>query len=87
MALGLATVALALGLAWLAREAHRGRVRLARAACLLLLTTPWLAPWYTVWAVPLAAAEDDRRAQLVALATLRVPPAADDPALGPPEDA
>ena len=41
---------------------------LARAACLLLLTTPWLAPWYTVWAVPLAAAEDDRTAQLVALA-------------------
>ena len=68
VALGLATVALVLGLAWLAREAHRGRVRLARAACLLLLTTPWLAPWYTVWAVPLAAAEDDRRAQLVSLA-------------------
>ena len=68
VALGLATVALVLGLAWLAREAHRGRVRLARAACLLLLTTPWLAPWYAVWAVPLAAAEDDRRAQLVSLA-------------------
>jgi Glycosyltransferase family 87 len=68
VALGLATAALALGLLWLAREARRGRVLLGRAACLLLLTTPWLAPWYTVWAVPLAAAEDDRTAQLAALA-------------------
>lgn len=68
VALGLATAVLAVGLVWLAREARLGRVRLARAACLLLLTTPWLAPWYTVWAVPLAAAEDDRGAQLLALA-------------------
>jgi len=67
-ALGLAAVVLAAGLAWLAREALRGRVLLARAACLLLVTTPWLAPWYAVWALPLAAAEDDRRAQLAALA-------------------
>jgi hypothetical protein len=68
LALGLAAAVLAGGLLWLAREAFQGRVWLARAACLLLLTTPWLVPWYIVWAVPLAAAEDDRRAQLVSLA-------------------
>jgi hypothetical protein len=67
VALGLAAAVLAGGLAWLAREAFRGRARLGLAACLLLATTPWLAPWYTIWALPLAAAEDDRRAQLLAL--------------------
>ncbi|HUH14827.1 MAG TPA: glycosyltransferase 87 family protein [Gaiellaceae bacterium] len=67
LALGLAAAALLMGLAWLAREAARGRARLGLAGCLLLATTPWLAPWYTIWALPLAAAEDDRRAQLVAL--------------------
>jgi alpha-1,6-mannosyltransferase len=67
VALGVAVVALAAGLAWLAREAVRGRARLGLAACLLLATTPWLAPWYTIWALPLAAAEGDRRAQLVSL--------------------
>jgi hypothetical protein len=66
-ALGLAAVVLAAGLTWLAREAWRGRSHLGLAACLLLATTPWLAAWYTIWALPLAAAEDDRRAQLVAL--------------------
>jgi len=67
-ALGLAALALAGGLAWLAQQAIRGRARLGLAACLLLATTPWLAPWYTIWALPLAAAEDDRRAQLISLA-------------------
>jgi Glycosyltransferase family 87 len=67
VALALAGVALAAGLAWLLREAIRGRAHLGLAACLLLATTPWLAPWYTIWALPLAAAEDDRRAQLVSL--------------------
>ena len=68
VALGLAAVALAAGLAWLVREAVRGRARLGLAGCLLLATTPWLAPWYTIWALPLAAVEGDRRAQLIALA-------------------
>ena len=63
----LAAAALVGGLAWLAREADRGRVRLGLAGCLLLATTPWLTPWYAIWAVPLAAAEDDRRAQLISL--------------------
>jgi hypothetical protein len=64
----LAGAALAAGLLWLAREAARGRVRLGLAGCLLLATTPWLTPWYAIWALPLAAAEDDRRAQLISLA-------------------
>jgi len=67
LTLVLAGLVLAGGLVWLAREASRGRVRLGRAGCLLLATTPWLTPWYAVWALPLAAAEGDRRAQLVAL--------------------
>ena len=67
VALGLAGVLLAAGLALLAREALRGRPHLARAGCLLIAVTPWLTPWYVVWAVPLAAAEEDRKAQLVAL--------------------
>jgi hypothetical protein len=68
VALALAGLVLAAGLVWLAREATRGRAWLGRAGCLLLATTPWLAPWYAVWALPLAAIEGDRRAQLVALA-------------------
>ena len=49
------------------REALRGRARLGLAACALMLAAPWLVVWYVVWAVPLAAAEDDRTAQLVSL--------------------
>ena len=67
VALGLAAAALVLGLAWLARETLAGRTRLGAAGCLQLAATPWLAPWYVIWALPLAAAEEDRRAQLVAL--------------------
>ncbi|HXH87795.1 MAG TPA: glycosyltransferase 87 family protein [Gaiellaceae bacterium] len=67
VALGIAGFALLAGLTWLARSAARGEPWLGRAGCLLLATTPWLAPWYAVWALPLAAAEDDRKAQLVAL--------------------
>jgi Glycosyltransferase family 87 len=51
----------------LLREAWRGRARLGLTAGLLLLATPYLVAWYVVWAVPLAAAENDRTAQLVAL--------------------
>ncbi len=59
VALTLAGVALVTGLVWLYREARRGRARLGLAACLVLLTTPYLAVWYLGWVVPLAAAEDD----------------------------
>ena len=54
--------------AWLLREAWRGRARLALTAGLLLVCTSWLVPWYAVWAVPLAAVEEDRTARMLALA-------------------
>ena len=59
LALGLAVVVFVAGFAWLVREAGRGRARLGLAACLVLVTTPYLAVWYLAWAVPLAAADDD----------------------------
>jgi Glycosyltransferase family 87 len=67
-ALAAAVLAFAVGYAWLALQAARGRARLGLAACFLLLATPYLAPWYAVWAVPLAAADDDRAAQWLSLA-------------------
>ena len=67
-ALALALAALAAGLLALARGALRGDPRLGRAACLVLLTTPYLAVWYLAWAVPLAAADEDRVARYGALA-------------------
>ena len=54
--------------AWLLREAWHGRARLALTAGLLLVCTSWLVPWYAVWAVPLAAVEEDRTARVLALA-------------------
>jgi hypothetical protein len=68
LAVGLLVTAFAVAYLALAREAFRGRARLGLAAGLLLLATPYLVAWYVVWAVPLAAAEDDRPAQVVALA-------------------
>ena len=68
VAFGLCVVALVVGYAWLLREAHRGRARLGLAACLFLLVTPYLVAWYVVWALPLAAAEDDPPAQWIAVA-------------------
>lgn len=67
VAVGLLLASFAVGYAFLAREAWNGRARLGLAAGLLLLATPYLVAWYVVWAVPLAAAEDDRPAQLLAL--------------------
>jgi hypothetical protein len=60
-------VLFALAYVWLLREAWRGCARLALAAGLLLLATPWLVPWYAVWAVPLAAVEEDAAARWLAL--------------------
>jgi hypothetical protein len=68
VALGLAIAALVAGLAWLARDALHGRARTARAACLVLLTTPYLAVWYLAWSLPLAAAEEDAAAAVCCLA-------------------
>jgi hypothetical protein len=68
LALGLAAAGFLAGVAWLAREAGRGRARLGLAACLVLVTTPYLAVWYLAWAVPLAAAEEDAVATVACLA-------------------
>jgi hypothetical protein len=53
---------------WLAREAWRGRARLALAAGALVVCSPYVTPWYLAWVVPLAAIEEDRTARIVALA-------------------
>ncbi len=68
LALSAALAGLAVGLALLAREAGHGEARLGLAACLVLLTTPYLAVWYLAWAVPLAAPEEERASRLAALA-------------------
>jgi hypothetical protein len=67
-AVGLLIGLFALAYLWLLRQAWQGRARLGLAAALGLLATPYLAPWYVVWAAPLAAAEEDRTAQLIVLA-------------------
>jgi alpha-1,6-mannosyltransferase len=67
VAFGLALAAFVGGFAWLLRESARGRARLGLAACLVLVTTPYLAVWYLAWAVPLAAADDDPPALLACL--------------------
>lgn len=68
LAAGAPAAAFALVYVALARRALRGRARLGVAAGALLLATPYLAPWYAVWVVPLAAAEDDAAAQVLAVA-------------------
>lgn len=52
---------------WLLRSAAHGRARLGLAAGLILIASPYLVSWYTIWAVPLAAAEEDEAAQLLSL--------------------
>jgi Glycosyltransferase family 87 len=63
----LAELALAGGALWLAGQALRGRPRLALGACLLVLTSPWVLPWYATWPIALAAVEEDTGAKLLAL--------------------
>jgi Glycosyltransferase family 87 len=67
LAVALLVAAFAVAYVLLLREAVHGRARLGLAAGLLLLATPYLVAWYVVWAAPLAAAEDDRPAQLLVL--------------------
>jgi hypothetical protein len=64
-AIGLAATAFA---AFYVRLALRREARLALVGCVLLLTTPYLVPWYLAWVVPLAAAEDDDTAAFLTLA-------------------
>ena len=68
LSLTVALAAFAAAYGWLLRSAAHGRARLGLAAGLLLLATPYLAPWYLIWALPLAAAEDDETAQWLAVA-------------------
>jgi Glycosyltransferase family 87 len=68
LAAGSFALAFAIAYVWLLREAARGRARLGLATALLLLAIPYLAPWYLVWAAPLAAADDDPPAQWLVLA-------------------
>jgi hypothetical protein len=66
LSLALLAAGFALAYLWLARQAWRGRARLGLTAGLLLCASPYLVPWYAIWAVPLAAVEDDPPAQLLA---------------------
>ena len=52
---------------WLVLQARRGRARLALVASLLILTSPWILPWYSTWPVALAAVDDDVLGSAVAL--------------------
>jgi glycosyl transferase family 87 len=63
----LALLPLVLGLPLLARGALHGRPRLALGSLLLLFASPWLLPWYGVWAISLAAVEEDTFACVLAL--------------------
>jgi alpha-1,6-mannosyltransferase len=67
VSIALFALAFAVAYAWLAREAWHGRARLGLATCALLLALPYLVVWYVVWAVPLAAAEDDETAAVLSL--------------------
>jgi hypothetical protein len=68
VAIGLFAAAFVAVYLWLAREAWRGKARLGLATVALLLAAPYLVVWYVVWALPLAAAEDDEPAALLSLA-------------------
>ena len=68
VALALFAAGFALTYLWLLRQAWHGRARLGLAAGFLLCASPYLVPWYAVWALPLAATEDDPPAQWLAVA-------------------
>lgn len=53
---------------WLARQAWRGHVRLGLAGVTLAVLQGWLNPWYALWGLALAAPEEDRTAQSLAVA-------------------
>ena len=68
VALGLCLGGFAAAYVALLRRARQGEERLALAGGIFLLATPWLAAWYMAWIVPLAAAEEDRVARVLAFA-------------------
>lgn len=59
---------LGLTVVFLVRNARAGRPRLGLGAAAILLATPWILPWYTAWAVPLAAVEEDLTTWILVLA-------------------
>jgi glycosyl transferase family 87 len=67
LALALTYGLLLIAATWLTLQAVRGRHRLAMTACVVLITSPWLLPWYAALPVALAAVEEDGAAQLLAL--------------------
>ena len=52
---------------WLGRQAWKGHVRLGLAGVLLAALQGWLNPWYALWGLALAAPEEDRTAQVLAV--------------------
>lgn len=67
VAIAVFAAAFVVAYAWLCVQAARGRARIALAAALLLLASPYVAPWYLAWLVPLAALEEDRLARALTL--------------------
>lgn len=67
-AIAMFAVLFAVAYAALARQAWRGRARLALASVALLACAPYVTPWYLAWVVPLAAVEEDKLARGLALA-------------------
>jgi hypothetical protein len=67
IALAAAATTMTAAYVWLLRSAAHGRARLGLAAGFILIASPYLVSWYTIWAVPLAAAEEDGAAQLLSL--------------------
>jgi len=59
---------LGLTVVFLVRNARAGRPRLGLGAAAILLATPWILPWYTAWAVALAAVEEDLTTWILVLA-------------------
>ena len=68
VAMALPLIVAGVAYAFVMRDAWRGRLRLALAAGLLLVATPFLQRWYVLIPVSLAAWEEDRTARLLALA-------------------
>lgn len=63
--IGLLTLGAAIWLVW---QAWRGRLRLGMAGVLLAALQGWLNPWYALWGLALSAPEEDRTAQVLAVA-------------------
>ncbi|MHB1998686.1 MAG: glycosyltransferase family 87 protein [Solirubrobacteraceae bacterium] len=52
---------------WRTSRGADWRVAAGWSTCALVFSTAWLLPWYTVWALPLAAVTNDRRLRIAVL--------------------